>query len=62
MNPSNFYQLFLKKFDIIGENHFYHFYFEKPNLIYYGIRDNDSTKIKIIFLDSEDEINFTWIK
>ena len=59
LNPSNFSQLFLKKFDIIGENHFYHFYFEKPNLIYYGIRDNDSTKIKIIFLDSEDEINFT---
>jgi hypothetical protein len=29
-------------------------------LIYYGVRDNDSTRIKMIFLDKNEEKYFLW--
>ena len=59
LNPSNLHEIYLKAFDINGENVYYHFYFERPNIIYYGINNKDSTRIKVIFLDYDDEKKFT---
>ena len=60
LNPSNFNEVYFKVINIKGENTYYHFYFERPNIIYYGVRDNDNnTRIKILFLDNEEEKYFT---
>jgi len=61
LNPINFKAIYYRF--IIGsedENEFifYHFYYEKPNMIYFGIKDNESSKIKICVLNSEDMKNF----
>ena len=36
-------------------NYFFHFHFEKPNIIYYGVKDKNETKIKIIHLGESEE-------
>ena len=46
-NEVNYKEIFAKKF-----SNSFHFYFEKPNIIYYGIKDDEGTRIKIIFLYS----------
>ena len=58
LEPTNFSEIYSKIINIKGDNIFYHFYFEKPNLIYYGIMNNDCTKIKMIFLDPDEEKYF----
>ena len=59
LDPTNLNEIYYKILDKNEENRFYHFYFEKPNIIYYGVSDKDSTRIKIIFLDKDDEKYFT---
>ena len=59
LHPANLIEIHSKNIDKKGEISFYHFYFERPNIIYYGARNNDSTRIKIEFLDSDDEKYFT---
>ena len=59
LSPTNLKEIYLKTLDIMGENIYYHFYFEKPNIIYYGIRDNDISRIKVMLLDQDDEKKFT---
>ena len=55
LDPVKLNEIYKRSINIKGENIFFHFYFERPNLIYYGVRDNDSTRIKLVFLDSDDE-------
>ena len=45
-------------FPISGNNIYYQFYYDRPNVIYFGVKDIDSTRIKILFLDADDEIYF----
>ena len=58
LEPTNFTEIYSKLIKIKGESIYYHFHFERPNLIYYGIRNNDCTKIKMIFLDLVEEKYF----
>ena len=58
LNPTDFTEYYKRAFTISGNNIFFDFYFESPNKIYYGIRDNDSTRIKILFLDQDEEKYF----
>ena len=58
LDPTNFTEIYQKKLNIKGENTYYYFYFEMPNLIYYGVRNNDSSRIKMIFLDQDEEKYF----
>ncbi len=58
LDPVNFTQLYYKMFPIKGDNKYYQFIYDRPNVIYFGVKDNDSTRIKILFLDSDDEVNF----
>jgi len=58
LNPVNFTQLYYKMFPIKGDNKYYQFLYERPNIIFFGVKDNDSTRIKVLFLDSDDEVNF----
>ena len=57
LNPINF-KVFYYRFIVASENEneflFYHFYYEKPNVIYFGIKDNEGSKIKICVLNSEE--------
>ena len=52
LNPVKFNEIQFKEIPDQGIS--FHFYFEKPNIIYYGIKDKESTKIKIIFLHPEE--------
>ena len=52
LNPVKFNEIQNK--EIFEKGISFHFHFEKPNIIYYGIKDNETTKIKIIFLLSEE--------
>jgi hypothetical protein len=36
---------------------FYHFYFEWPNIIFFGFKDQEGSKIRLITLN-KDEIKF----
>ena len=58
LDPVNFTEIFYKMFPISEDYIYYQFYYDKPNVIYFGIKDNDSTRIKILFLDIDDEIYF----
>ena len=57
LNPINFEPIFYR-FIVGSENEneflFYHFYYEKPNVIYFGMKDNEGSKIKVCVLDSEE--------
>jgi hypothetical protein len=58
LNPVNFTEYYMRAFKIKGNNTYFDFYFESPNTIYYGIRDNESTRIKILFIDQYEEMYF----
>ena len=58
LDPINFTEIYQKKLNIKGENTYYNFYFEMPNLIYYGVSNNDSSRIKMIFLEQDEEQYF----
>ena len=60
LDPINFNVLY-SRFIIssVDENEclFYHFYFEKPNIIFFGFKDHEGSKIKLITLN-KGEIKF----
>jgi hypothetical protein len=55
LDPINFNVLY-SRFIISSEDEndclFYHFYFEKPNIIFFGFKDKDGSKIKLIVLNN----------
>ena len=53
LNPINFKLIFSR---YINQNDclFYHFYFEKPNILYFGFKDKEGSKIRLIVLNSEE--------
>ena len=57
LDPITFNVLF-SRFIIssVDENEclFYHFYFEKPNIIFFGFKDQEGSKIKLIMLNKEE--------
>ena len=59
LDPIKLNEIYNKDLKIKGENLYFQFYFERPNLLYYGVKNNDSTKIKILFLDTDDEKFFS---
>ena len=60
LNPINFNVLY-SRFIISNDNEngclFYHFYFERPNIIFFGFKDQEGSKIRLITLN-KDEIKF----
>ena len=56
LDPIDFHVLY-SRFIISNECLFYHFYFEKPNIIFFGLKDEEGSKIKLIKLD-QSEIKF----
>ena len=54
LDPVKFCEVNYKEIFTKNVSNSYHFYFERPNTIYYGIKDNEGTIIKIIFLCSEE--------
>ena len=56
LDPIDFHVLY-SRFIISNECLFYHFYFEKPNIIFFGLKDEEGSKIKLIILD-QSEIKF----
>ena len=59
LDPIKLNEIYNKDLKIKGENLYFQFYFERPNLLYYGVKNNDSTKIKMLFLDTDDEKFFS---
>ena len=57
LDPIYFYEIYSKEFSIDG-NTFFHFEFQKPNILYYGIKENDTSKIKIVYLEQDEEMFF----
>jgi len=59
LNPINFKMIF-SRFIISDTYHYfyYHFYFEEPNILYFGFKDNEGAKIKIIQLNKDEIKNF----
>ena len=55
LDPVDFREIYMINIYVKGKYTFFHFYIERPNLIYYGVRNDDSTRIKLIFLDQEDK-------
>ena len=55
LNPVTFQNLF-SRFIVSNdiEYYFYHFYFEEPNIIFLGFKDNEGAKIKIIQLNNDE--------
>ena len=55
LDPINFKVLY-SRFIISSEDEndclFYHFYFEKPNIIFFGFKDKEGSKIKLIVLNN----------
>ena len=53
LNPIKFKLIFSR---YINQNDclFYHFYFEKPNILYFGFKDKEGSKIRLIVLNSEE--------
>ena len=60
LDPINFNVLF-SRFIISSDDEneclFYHFYFEKPNIIFFGFKDQEGSKIRLIMLN-KDEIKY----
>ena len=56
LDPIDFHVLF-SRFIISNECLFYHFYFEKPNIIFFGLKDEEGSKIRLIKLE-QNEIKF----
>ena len=60
LNPINFKTIF-SRFIINNDTYhyfYYHFYFEEPNILYFGFKDNEGAKIKIIQLNKDEIKNF----
>ena len=57
LDPINFNEIYHKDINISGKN-FFHFHFEEPNIIYYGYRDNNYSRIKIFYLEKSEEKYF----
>ena len=60
LDPIDFkvlYSRFIISSDDDTECMFYHFYFEKPNIIFFGFKDQEGSKIKLITLN-KGEIKF----
>jgi hypothetical protein len=60
LDPIDFkvlYSRFIISSDDDTECMFYHFYFEKPNIIFFGFKDQEGSKIKLIMLN-KGEIKF----
>ena len=53
LDPVKFNEINWK--EIITKGSSFYFYFERPNIIYYGIKDDEGTKIKIMFLYPEEK-------
>ena len=53
LDPINFNEIYHINIDINQQNSF-HFLFEEPNIIYYGYKDNNYTRIKIIYLQQNE--------
>ena len=53
LDPVKFNEINWKEINTKGTS--FYFYFERPNIIYYGIKDDEGTKIKIIFLYPEEK-------
>ena len=58
LNPINFEEIFSQIIVTNNEGNCFHFHFEKPNIIYYGIKDKNESKIIIIYLEEKDEKKF----
>ena len=54
LNPIDF-KIIFSRF-IIGNEEclFYNFYFEKPNILFFGYKDKDGSKIRIVVLNNDD--------
>ena len=57
LNPINF-KIIYSQYISDEKSLFYHFYFEKPNIIYFGIKNKEGSKIKIFILNEEEMRNF----
>ena len=58
LNPINFKVLF-SRFVIPNEEcYFYNFYFEKPNVLFFGYKDKEGSKIRIVVLNNEEMKQF----
>ena len=57
LNPINFKIIYSQHISD-EKSLFYHFYFEKPNIIYFGIKNKEGSKIKIFILNEEEMRNF----
>ena len=55
LNPVNFTEIHCKEIITKEPSLSFHFYFERPNIIYYGIKDKEYTRIKIMFLYPEEK-------
>ena len=53
LDPVQFNEINWKEINTKGSS--FYFYFERPNIIYYGIKDDEGTKIKIMFLYPEEK-------
>ena len=58
LNPINFKTVFSRFIMNETNLYFYHFYFEEPNILYFGFKDNEGAKIKIIQLNKDEIKNF----
>ena len=58
LNPVNFEEIYSKTIIDNGGNNLFHFHFEKPNTLYYGVKEKDETKIKIINIEENEEKYF----
>ena len=54
LHPINFNEVYSKEFSIDGDT-FFHFEFQKPNILYYGVKENNTSKIKITYLEQNEE-------
>ena len=58
LNPINFKVIF-SRFVIPNEEcYFYNFYFEKPNVLFFGYKDKEGSKIRIVVLNNEEMKKF----
>ena len=58
LEPVNFNEIYTKEIYVDGINTFFNFHFEMPNIFYYGIKDINSSRIKIIYLLKNEEKHF----
>ena len=57
LNPINFKTIYSKFVFPKEDCYFYHFYFEKPNILFFGYKDKEDSNIRIVML-TNDEIKY----